>query len=396
MHMLSDEKISQAIDILNEKEIDLWLTFVRESSTLPDPVLDLILDANCTWPSAFMIHKSGENVAIVGSLDSQNIRDHASYEVIGYVDSIHKPLLDQLNKWNPETIAINTSASDVMADGLTHGMYNMLCKYLEETDYTNRFTSSESIIAALRGRKSQEEVDNIKSAIDETLKIFDEVTEFVKVGMTEQQVAQFIKDKMQEKELEPAWDEDHCPAVFTGPDSAGAHAGPTNQTIEPGHIMNIDFGVRVNGYVSDLQRTWYFLKADETEAPEAVLKGFNTIRDAIQITAEKLKPGMQGQQIDKIARDYIVNAGYDEYPHALGHQVGRKAHDGGTLLCPKWDRYQDLPYSIVESGQVFTIEPRLTVEGHGIATIEEIVKVHNTGCTFLSKQQKELINIPHP
>ena len=236
-----DEKIKQAVDILKEKNIDMWLTFVRETSSTPDPVLDLILGTNCVWPSAFILTATGQAVAIVGSLDVQNIKDHAAYEVVGYVDSIRDELLKTLEKFDPKRIAINFSLNDVMADGLTHGMYLTLCEYLKDSPYLERLESSEMIIAALRGRKSPSEIERIKSAIDETLKIFDEVTYFVKVGMSEQDVQSFIRGKMKERELEPAWDPEQCPAVFTGPESAGAHAGPTKRKIQPGHIMNIDF-----------------------------------------------------------------------------------------------------------------------------------------------------------
>ena len=79
-----------------------------------------------------------------------------------------------------------------------------------------------------------------------------------------------------------------------------------------------------------------------------------------------------------------------EYPHALGHQVGRAAHDGGVGLLPRWERYGRLPYGKIEAGQVFTIEPRLPIEGYGVATIEEIVWVTEEGAKFLSKPQRTL------
>ena len=157
--------------------------------------------------------------------------------------------------------------------------------------------------------------------------------------------------------------------------------------------MNIDCGVRKNQYVSDLQRTWYFLRAGEHKAPEAVQRGFDVIRDAIQKAADAIRPGKLGWEIDQVARDYIVEKGYAEFPHGLGHQVGRKAHDGSSLLGPRWDRYKSAPFLPIEINQVYTLEPRLTVEGHGIATIEEIIVVTETGCRFLSKPQKELICI---
>ena len=385
-----NEKIRQAAAICREKGVDLWLTFARETTSTPDPALDLILGTTCTWPSAFIITANGRAVAVVGSLDAQNIRDHADYEVIGYVASIRDDLLKILYELDPQIIAVNYSTNDVMSDGLSHGMFLMLMDYLRDTPYQDRLISSEAIMSALRGRKSPAEIALIKGAIDVTLEIFDQVTDWVRVGKSERQVAEFIKEQVRLRGLGLAWDETHCPAVFSGPDTAGAHAGPTDRVIQPGHVMNIDFGVRKNGYVSDLQRTWYFLRPGEEKAPAEVQRGFNTIRDAIRTAADGLRPGVLGWEVDALARQFITGAGYEEYPHALGHQVGRRAHDGAGLLCPKWDRYKELPYFAVEAGQVYTLEPRLTIDGYGIATVEEIVVVTETGCEFLSTPQQEV------
>jgi Xaa-Pro aminopeptidase len=206
-------------------------------------------------------------------------------------------------------------------------------------------------------------------------------------------VAGFILKTMRGRGLESAWEEDQCPAVFTGPDSAGAHAGPTDRKILPGHLVNIDFGVKKNGYCADLQRTWYVLRDGESEPPADVMKGFTTIVESIQQAAAILKPGIEGWRVDAEARAWIINAGYEEFKHALGHQIGRRAHDGAGVLCPKWERYGKLPYSRVETGQVYTIEPRLFVKDRGVATIEEIVVVEETGCRFISKPQKEIFLI---
>lgn len=385
------EKIKQAVEILKEKNIDMWLTFVRESSQIPDPVIDMTIGTHCTWQTAYIITSNNETIAIAGSLDVANIKSYGYYkEVIGYVQSIKEPLLQVLNRINPNKIAVNYSTDTVISDGLTHGMWLELTRYLDGTDYINRITSAESIITALRGRKSQTEIRFIKESIKETLAIFDDVTKFMKPGKTEADVAKFILKLVNQKRLETAWDVKQCPAVFTGPDSAGAHAEPTKRKIQEGHILNIDFGVKKNGYCSDLQRTWYIRRKGEKSIPKEVLHGFNVIVEAIQQAAKALKPGMMGYEIDDIARKYITSQGYIEYPHALGHQIGRAAHDGGGLLCPRWDRYGKLPYEKVEADQVYTLEPRLKVEGYGIATVEEIVQVTENGCKFLSKPQKKI------
>ncbi|MFZ2863244.1 MAG: M24 family metallopeptidase, partial [Ignavibacteriaceae bacterium] len=137
----------------------------------------------------------------------------------------------------------------------------------------------------------------------------------------------------------------------------------------------------------------FFLNDGETKAPAAVQKGFDIIRDAIQKVAEAIKPGITGVEMDDIARNYITENGYPEYPHGLGHQVGKEVHDGGAGLFPRWEKYGNTPFLKLEEHQVFTIEPRLPVEGYGVSTIEEEVYITKTGCEFISNPQKELILI---
>jgi Xaa-Pro aminopeptidase len=152
----------------------------------------------------------------------------------------------------------------------------------------------------------------------------------------------------------------------------------------------MDFGVKVDGYCSDMQRTFYVLRDGESAAPEDVLEGFRTIVRAVEASRRAMKPGVAGFEIDAVARSIIVGGGYAEFPHALGHQVGRFAHDGTAILGPKWEKYAQKPFQKLEEGMVFTLEPRLTVAGKGVATIEEMVVVTKDGAEFLGRPQTEL------
>lgn len=391
MQSLYKEKIQQAVQILKELNIDMWLTYVRETETIRDPSLDLILGTNCTWQSAFIITKNGETIAIVGSLDVANIKSKNLFdEVIGYVQGIKDDLLKVLAKLNPQKIAINFSKSSNLADGLTHGMYLDLIEKLNGTQFIDRLISSEEIISLLRGRKSATEIELMKKAIKITLEILDLTGKFIKPGVSEKEIAEFILNEVKKRGLETAWDEEYCPSVFTGPDTAGAHAGPTDRLVQKGHVLNIDFGVKYNGYCSDLQRTWYILRDNENDAPPEVKKGFQVIVDSIQKAAEFMKPGSIAYEVDAVARNHIIENGYEEYPHALGHQVGRKAHDGGVILAPRWERYGDIPYKKIGIDEVYTLEPRLTIPNYGIATVEEEVVVRENGVEFLSEPQREI------
>jgi Xaa-Pro aminopeptidase len=385
-------KIEQAVGILDELDIDVWMTFVRESASLHDPCIDLVVGANVTWQSAFLITRRGERIAILGSLDKAAHEMLGHYtKIIPYVKGIGEPLRETLTRLDPRRVAINYSTDDEMADGLSHGMYLLLQDTLRTTPFGKRLISSEGIVSRLRSRKLEPELERITRACTETVDLFAQLDKRLKVGMTEKEIAAVMVEIMERKGLERAWDPEHCPAVFTGPESAGAHAGPTDRRMEPGHLMNVDFGMRHQGFCSDLQRTWYCLRPQEAEPPAAVMKGFDAVRDAVHKAAAFLKPGVKGHEVDAVSRAHIVGQGFDEYPHALGHQIGRQAHDGAGLLCPVWERYGEKPFSVVEEGQCYTLEPRAQVPGHGVATVEEIVVVTKDGCRFLSAPQTEIM-----
>jgi Xaa-Pro aminopeptidase len=296
-----------------------------------------------------------------------------------------------MKRLKPKKIAVNYSTGSEICDGITHGMFLTLRDFLYEIDFQDRIISSEKIVSALRARKTAAELANITEAIRITERIFAEVATFITPGKTEEEIAEFMRRKAKDAGVTYAWDPRSCPAVFTGPDTAEAHYAPTDRVVERGHILNMDFGLRYNEYCSDLQRTFYILKEGETKAPPDVQRGFDTIVTAIELARKQMRPGIEGIEIDKTARGYITQSGYPEYPHGLGHQVGRFAHDGTALLGPAWEKYAQKPFQKLEAGMVFTLEPRLPVPERGIATVEEMVVVTESGAEFLSTPQKELL-----
>ncbi|MFG0252528.1 MAG: M24 family metallopeptidase, partial [Phycisphaerales bacterium JB038] len=100
----------------------------------------------------------------------------------------------------------------------------------------------------------------------------------------------------------------------------------------------------------------------------------------------------RGHEVDAAARASLLAAGYEEYQHATGHQIGRAAHDGGGVLGPKWERYGETPNYPLEEGQVFTLELGIdNVEGkRGYLGLEEMIRVTDTGLDWLSTRQTAL------
>jgi Xaa-Pro aminopeptidase len=328
-------------------------------------------------------------------MDRRTVEDLGVYtHVLSYVEGIKAPLLKTLKTVAPRRIAVNYSRDSEVCDGLTHGLYLTLVDLLAEIGWEDRLISAQTVCSSLKARKTPAEIERIKKAIGFTEEIFDRVAAFIRPGRTEKQIAAFMTDAMKQQGLSAAWDESHCPAVFTGPETAEAHYAPTDRPVRRGQVLNMDFGVKVEDYVSDLQRTFYVLDRGETAAPPEVQKGFDTIVEAIRRAAAALKPGVKGVEIDAIARKVLADRGYEEFPHGLGHQVGRFAHDGTALLGPAWEKYANKPFEPIEENMVFTIEPRLKVPERGVVTVEEMVLVKASGAEFLSSGQNELILVP--
>src|SRR5574341_1029775 len=391
MSEIKAQKLKQAQEILKNEQIDLWLIFVRESEVNHDPVLDLILDKEVTWESAFLLSRAGERKAIVGRGDVAKIESLGLYEVVGYDQSIKPHLLRVLNQINPHRIAINYSGDNVMADGLSHGMYLVLTEILSVTPYLNRLVSAEKIISKLRGKKNNLEVKQIKRVIKITEKLFAKLDRILKPGLSEQLIWNFFQREKESLQAQTAWSAEQCPIVNAGPASPFGHTLPSaNLKTKKGELLHVDFGLRVSGYCSDLQRMWYFQEKGEKKPPHEIQKAWDTVRRAIEESAHFLKPGVMGYQVDEIARKMVVQAGYPEYPHALGHQMGKFVHDGATLLGPRWERYGNTPYLTVEEGNVFTLELGVSVPQRGYLGLEEDVLITKGGCKFLSQPQKKL------
>jgi Xaa-Pro aminopeptidase len=390
------EKLAQAVDLLRVFQLDLWLTFVHETSLVRDPALDLLCPFHLTWHSALMVHRSGESVAIVGRYDASNLeRLQAFSRVIAYDRSIRPLLVEQLRGWRPQRVALNISRSDPASSGLTHGLKLVLDEMLAEAGILpDQVVSAESYLASLRGRKTASEVERVRAAVRSTEALIEELGPQIRIGRSERELADFLHARIRSLGLEPSWDWETDPAINIGPDSPIGHAGPADWTVAPGHLVHIDFGVRRDGFCADLQRMWYVLRPGESQPPPIILRTWQTVRQSLLAGAEALRPGQRGWEVDQAARNTITAGGLPEYKHAFGHHLGRVTHDGATVLGPRWERYGSTPEGIIEAGNVFAIELGAEVPGHGWVCLEEDVRVTETGIEWLSAPQTELWILP--
>ncbi|PSQ17099.1 aminopeptidase P family protein [Halobacteriales archaeon QS_8_69_26] len=382
------QKVDQAADALARLDIDCWLTYCRETAATPDPSLPLLLDFDVVWPTAVLVTREGRSAVVLGRHDAPNARELGVHEVVPYDESIRPPLLELLEETDPDRIALNYDEDDPMADGLSHGLYLRLRETLADTPYADALVGGGDLVAEVRGRKSEAELARIAAAVETTEEYLRGVREAYRPDWTERDVSSHLHARMDDAGFDPSWSRAYCPAVHAGGDAEVGHTKPGDRTVRPGELLHVDFGVTVRGYAADIQRVYY--RPRDGEAPPKDLRAaFEDVRAAIRAGFEVLEPGAVGHEVDDAARTAITDRGREEYPHALGHQVGREAHDGATLLGPEWDRYGDAPRREVRAGEVYTLELGVETD-YGYVGGEEMVLVGDEGARYLSDPQEEI------
>lgn len=382
------EKLAQAAEVLDQKAIDLWLTYVQETSSGAERAFAYISPGHLTWESLVAVTRGGQRFLVCGRFDQQVFEQSGLYdEVITYVQDFEEPFAALLRRLSPRKVAVNFSLSDPAADGIPHGRFLHLESLLKKHAPGAEVVSAEEVIGALISQKTPRERALIQRAVDHTVELFREVDAYLRPGLTEREVFGFIGERMAARGLSPSFQT----LVFAGDRGTGmGHGEATDNRLAPGDLVHVDMGVFVEGYASDMQRTWYLLRPGEDGPPEPVQKGFAVIVEAIRRSGEALRPGVRGTDVDAVARSRVTEAGFPEYPHALGHQVGRHVHDGGCLLGPLWPRYRNTPLLPVQENQVFTLEPSLNVPGFGAVGVEEDVLVTPEGARYFAEPQREL------
>jgi Xaa-Pro aminopeptidase len=386
MSLVAD-KIQQACDLLKELQIDAWIVFVRETRLLADPVLPLVVGGEATWSSYFIYTATGDAFAIVGRFDKQIFESDGRFtDVRTYDEDVRDSVRALLDSIAPKSVVVNYSAGDPAADGLTHGMYQLMREHLEGTPYLDRMQSAEELITKLRSRKLPEEVSRLKSAALMANEVWNEAAGQISTGQSEKEIAALIDGLIKARGAANSF----TTAVNAGDKSSAGHGPPTDAVLSEGDLLHVDFGIELDEYCSDLQRLIYFRKPAESIAPPELIEAFNLVKDIIPEAGKLCVPGAKGFEVDRYARETLRDHGYPEYQHALGHQLGRSVHDGGAIIGPQWARYRHTPLLPLERDNVFTLELEIMLPGIGCVGLEEDMHITDNGAEFLCPRQMEL------
>jgi len=390
--LIQKEKVKQAVGILNEENVDMWVVYGRETPLNSDPVIPLLYPGEFVGETLVVICKSGGTYIIGDHFDANAYRSKGIYgEALMYPngEDYTGPFYEILKKEQPKTIALDYSEESITADGLGYGQYLNLLDVLEKGGYTGEVISAERIIMKLRGRKTEEEIDNLRQAAKIAEQIFQDARGFIHAGTTEKQIYDFFHERMKFYGVEPGWAPDSCPGVQVGPNTIVGHIAPGDLAAQPGDLITMDFGVKVNGYSSDVQRVFYVLKDDEDKVPDDVQQTFERVQHAVRVAVSMMKPGTPAYVPDEVCKAIIKDMGMVPNQASFGHQIGVYVHDGGITMGGRGRKLCQEP---LEEGLVLTIDqgnrgPR------GKMGQEDDGVVRADGVEWLTTQQTEVYTV---
>lgn len=233
-----------------------------------------------------------------------------------------------------------------------------------------------ALMEELRASKDEKEVEALVAAQRIAEKSLEETLSWMKVGMTEKEVAAYLEYRMISNGAEK---KSFDTIVASGPNSSKPHAVPGGRKIQEGDFVTIDFGCVVNGYCSDTTRT-----VAMGEPSDEMRKVYDIVLQAQLAGIAAARAGLSGQEIDGAARKVINDAGYGEYfGHSFGHSLGIEIHENPNLAPSNSN-----PMPV---GAVVSAEPGIYLPGKFGVRIEDVLILNDTGCVNITKYPKELL-----
>ena len=225
------------------------------------------------------------------------------------------------------------------------------------------------VVEAMRLIKDEQEIELIRRSVRMNEQVFTLVYNTIEPGMSEREIALAIELTMHELGAEkPSFET----IVAFGANAARPHAVPTDRVLAAGDLVLIDMGLVLDGYCSDMTRTFVAGRPDGT-----YLERLRIVRRAQQAGVAAIRAGVTCRQVDRAARAVIEEAGYGKFfGHALGHGVGLAVHEGPGLSSRSRKK--------LRPGMVVTVEPGIYLPDWGGIRLENMVVVREDGAEPLN------------
>lgn len=286
----------------------------------------------------------------------------------GALNFIAKDYSDILENLRVKTIGIEEN-------NLTVSEFKMLKKHIKNIKNVD--------LSKLRIIKQKDEIENIKKACrigDET---FAYILKELKVDISEREIADKLESFINIKSADFSF----APIVAFGKNSSVPHhlTGPAK--LKKNQIVLLDFGVKINNYCSDMSRTVFFgsASAEFKRMHRIVLDAQTKAIQFINSQLSMVNGYLLAKDIDKVARDYIIEQGFPSIIHSVGHGIGVEVHESPHLSPRSYDK--------IEQGMIFSVEPGIYRPSFGGVRIEDLVLVTKNGAELLSKAKRGIIEI---
>lgn len=286
-------------------------------------------------------------------------------------------LLDDPEQENLRSLLRAHGIRTVLIESYTTSIQQVrtLAQKLVPVEVCSDDTVSETL-TAMRRIKSPEEIAYLREAQKISDAALAEACKLIRPGVSELDVMMAIGTERTRLGCEAR----SFNMIFTsGADTSLPHGTSRIRTIQNGDFVMIDMGSTIHGYASDMTRT-LAVGSVSREQREA----YNLVLRAQKRALEMIRPGVRCKDVDRAAREVILNSPYAEgcFGHGLGHSLGLEIHES--------PRFNPTDETILQPGMVITVEPGLYLPGRFGVRIEDMVVVTEDGCENLTGSPKEL------
>jgi Xaa-Pro aminopeptidase len=316
------------------------------------------------WSGTLLVTRDASVIVADSRYTEQAVHEAPDWDLVPTNGPMHLDLPPILLSHGIEALGMEASA-------VTHADWARLAEAAPGVE----LHAMDEELVPLRIRKMPDEIDAIGRACALTDACFAHLLDWIQPGMTERDVAWELEGFFRSQGAEGlAFDT----IVLAGARASMPHGRPSDATVEPGNVLLIDFGCIVEGYRSDMTRTLFVGKI-----PDDVRRYHRAVLEGQAAAIEALRPGVDGREVDAIARRRITVEGVEPYGHGLGHGIGLETHEPPRLRATE--------SFMLEAGMVFSIEPGIYLPGSTGIRIEDIVVLEEGGPRLLTNAPREAV-----
>ncbi len=307
-----------------------------------------------------VLPSAGEPALIVPELERPRAEDSGAGDVVRIVT------------WNETDDPYAHVRTAVGADHATlavgERMWATFLLALQDAYPAAVFSRASGILNALRIRKDANELDALRRAAAAADGVATGLAGERVSGRTEREVARWISEALIMRGCEQVG----FAIVASGPNSASPHHEPGDRVIERGDALVCDFGGTIDGYSSDITRTFCV-----GEPPDGFADVYTVLARAQDAAVSAVAPGVPAEDVDAAARKVIDAAGYgDAFIHRTGHGIGLEVHEEPYIVAGNAEP--------LTAGMTFSVEPGIYLRGRFGMRLEDIVAVTDDGVERLN------------